>query len=188
MSNQFIEIPSESQVITKFLHTMTEYLTTVLIDAVPEEDPTRAVVIKLGRVLENPLKKNISVSVQAGDPEDLNFMDKRIDFDDEFKIGSLLAQEIGGGCYWWRRGIVMYNAFFVRQRYREERAFEYAYSFYGRLHKAMDRMSFIPIEDDFGEKLFSPVYVESVRFTESGGDNQFIWRGKLRWRVLSWKP
>lgn len=188
MSDQFIELPGQSQVIPKLLNTFRDMLMRKLIDEIPENDPTRAINIKLGRVLESPLKTNISVAVISGDPEDSDFMDKRIDFDDDFKVKSLMAQEIGGGCYWWRRGTIFFNVFYVRQRYPEVQAYEYAYSFYGRLHSALDRFSFTPIIDDYGEQVHPPVYIESVRFTEGGGADQFMWRGKLKWRVLSWKP
>lgn len=183
--NRFIEVPS--QIIPKILYTFKDYLDTVLVQDVPEDDPTRAITIKLGRVLENPLQKNISVGLTGGDPEDPTLSDKRIDFEDDFKIGSLMATEIGGGCYWWRRGAILVRVFFVRQKYEEEKAFEYAYSFFGRLHKALDRLQFNPFSDDYGESAHPPVYIESTSFSETGGSNQFIWRGKLIWRVLTWK-
>ena len=181
----FIETPS--QIVPKILYTFKNYLDTILIQGVPESDPTRAVVVKLGRVLDNPLQTNISVGITGSDPEDPSLKDMRIDFDDGFKIPSLLATEIGGSCYWWRRGTILFNTFFVRQRFEEEVAFEYAYSFYGRLHQAMDRLNFPSFSDDYGEQAYPPVYIESSKFVESGGSKQFIWRGKLIWRVLTWK-
>lgn len=179
------EVPS--QIVPLILKEFKTRLDNALVAAVPESDPTRATTVKLGRVLENPLKNNISVGITGSDPEDPTLRDKRIDFDDDFKIGSLLATEIGGGCYWWRRGTVFYNVFYVRQRFDEEKALEYAHSFYGRLLQTIDRLHFDAMSDDYGERAFPPVYVESANFYESGGSNQFIWRGKLIWRVLTWK-
>ena len=42
--------------------------------------------------------------------------------------------------------------------------------------------------DDYDERAKPPVFVESHSFFESGGKKQYIWRGKLLWRVLTWRP
>ena len=172
------------------LYAIKDQLETALVNEVPEENPTRAILVKVGRFNENPLDKAVSVSISGGDFEDPAYLDGRIDNPkmDTIQIDGLPVMEIGGGSYWWRRGSMNYQAFFVRQRYPEEVAMQYAYDFQGRLIKATESTPLYGLIDDYGEQACPPIMVESVSFFESGGKNQYIWRGKLLWRVLTWRP
>lgn len=172
------------------LYTFQSYLDAMLIADVPDDDPTRAVTVKVGRLLESPVKKNVSIAISSGDFEDPDYLDGRIDNTkfDNLQIPDLWVSEVGGGIHWWRRGTINIRVFFVRQRYPEEKAMAYAYEFYGRLLHAVENCPVHGLVDDYGEEAFAPVYVESVSFFESGGSDQFIWRGKLYWRVLTRRP
>ena len=64
----------------------------------------------------------------------------------------------------------------------------YAYDFQGRLLKALEETPVHGLQDDYGELVIPPVYIEGCSFYESGGNNQFIWRGKILWRVLTERP
>lgn len=166
------------------------HLETALVENIPEDNPTRAVLVKVGKFQENPLNINVSVSIAPGDYEDPDYIDGRVDNPkfDNLKISNLLVSEIGGGEYWWRRGSIRVQCFFVRQRYEEEVAMRYAYDFLGRLQANVRDAPLGLLVDDYGERTKPPVYVESHSFFESGGKNKFIWRGKLLWRVLTWRP
>lgn len=181
------DIPS--QIIPMILYDTKDYLENSLIEAVPEGSPNRALLVKVGRFQENPTEVNISVAIAHGDYEDPDFIDGRIDHPDlkDIRIRNLPVAEIGTpGYYWWRRFSVQVGAFFVRQNYDEDTALQYAYEFYGRLQKAIDTKHF-SLVDDFGEIAKGLALVESTTFYESGGKNKWIHRGKLRFRVLSWR-
>lgn len=169
---------------------MKTHLETDMTTNVPDANPTRAVLVKVGRFQDNPLKKNVSVSISSGDFEDPSYIDGRIDHEDLDAIGlrNLPVGEIGGGMYWWRRGTVNFQTYFVRTRYEEEEAMQYAFDFYGRLCASMEALSLGGLTDDYGEKANGSPYLEGASFFESGGKNQYIWRGKLSWRVLTWRP
>jgi len=180
-----------TMIVPMILFEMRDYLEVALQDEVTENDPTRAVVVKVGRFQDNPVKKNVLVALSGGDYEDPNYLDGRADHQalDEIGLRNLPIGEIGGGWYWWRRFSTRMETFFVKQRFEEEIAMRYAYEFYGRLLKATEMCTLIGLTDAYGEKTnnITP-FIESSTFFESGGPKQHIWRGKLKWRVLTWRP
>ena len=179
-----------TSIVPMILQAIKRQLETVLVIEVPESNPTRALLVKVGRFQDNPLEKNVSIAISGGDYDDPSYIDGRIDNPkmSSLQLPYLPVGEIGGGRYWWRRGSINYQALFVRQRYAEEVALQYAYDFQGRLIGALEGTPLNGLQDDYGEQAYAPLYVESLTFFESGGNNQYIWRGKLLWRVLTWRP
>jgi len=179
-----------SMIVPLILFRMREYLEFALQDNVPDTDPTKAILVKVGRFQDNPVKKNVSISISGGDFEDPSYMDGRVDHQgfDEFKIKNLPVAEIGSGFYWWRRFTMDYKTFFVKQRFEEDIAMKYAYEFYGRLLRAMETCKLGKLVDSYGEQAYCPPYIEGASFFESGGAQQYIWRGKIKWRVLTKRP
>jgi len=185
-----IPVETPNQIVPMILWQIKEHLETAMVLEVPETSPTRAVLVKVGRFQENPLEKNVSIAISGGDFEDPDYLDARVDNPDmeEFILRNIPVGEIGGGEFWWRRGTIRFQVYFVRQRYPEETAMQYAYEFYGRLLKQVKLADIDLPTDDFGEGAIPPIYVEGASFFESGGKDKFIWRGKLLWRVLTWRP
>lgn len=182
------EIPS--QIVPMILYRIEEHLTDIMLNEVPDDNPTKAILIKVGRFQDNPVQKNISVSISGGDYENPDYLDGRVDHSELDQIGLryLPVGEVGGGIYWWRRGTCDFKTFFVRQRYEEDVALRYAYDFYGRLMYAVKTAQLGGLTDEYGEMANGTPYIESSSFFESGGNKQYIWRGKLYWRVLTWRP
>lgn len=182
------DIPS--QIVPMILWAIKQHLDTAMVEEVPDTNPTQAILVKVGAFKDNPLNKNVSISISGGDFEDPKYIDGRIDNPNQpnFPLKNLPAGEIGGGVYWYRRGTVDFKTFFVRQNFKEEVAMQYAYEFYGRLLKAMEQVPIGNLLDDFGEGAIPPVILESASMFESGGKDKFIWRGKLYWRILTWRP
>jgi hypothetical protein len=182
------DIPS--MIVPLILLRMREHLETYLQDEVPDTDPTKAVLVKVGRFQDNPVKKNVLVAISGGDFEDPAYMDGRADLEtmNQVKIANLPVGEIGGGIYWWRRFTMDFRTFFVKQRFEEDIAMKYGYEFYGRLLNAIQVCTFGRLVDDYGERTCGLPYIEGSSFFESGGPQQYIWRGKVKWRVLTHRP
>jgi hypothetical protein len=182
------DIPT--MIVPMILFRIKEHLEVAMQHEVPDTNPTKAILVKIGKFQDNPLDKNVSLSVSPGDYDDPSYLDGRIDHEDldAITIRNLPVGEIGGGLYWWRRGTINFQTYFVRQRLDEEIAMQYAYDFYGRLLHAVEEVSLSGLVDDYGEIASGHPYIEGASFFESGGLRQFIWRGKLRWRVLTWRP
>jgi len=178
-----------TQAVPIILYEMQRWLEQVLIVNVPETNPTRAVLVKVGRFQDNPIDKNVIVAIQGGDLEDPDYKDGRIDNPEltAIRIKNLPVAEVGGGWAWWRRGTIRFHCFFIRQAYDEDKALKYAYDFYGRLLNAVELTPLEDLQDDYSEMIIPPVYVEGNSFYESGGPDKYIWRGKLSWRVLTWR-
>lgn len=179
-----------AQLVPLILYRIKDYLDTVMVAEVPESNPTRAILVKVGKFQDNPLRKNVSLAISGGDFEEPNYIDGRIDHPDlrDLRILNLPVGEVGGGTYWWRRGTIRYHCYFVRQRFEERKALEYAYDFQGRLMKALETVPMGDLKDDYDEQAYGNVFPESVTFFESGGPKKYIWRGKLYWRCLTWRP
>jgi len=176
-------------IVPMILNAVKTHLESELQIELPDGDPTKPALIKIGRFQDNPIKNNLYVAISGGDYEDPTYQDGRIDHTDmdQFQIRNLPVGEIGGGIFWWRRCTINFATFFVRDRYTEEVAMAYAYEYYGRLQRAMDTVR-LNFADDYEEQATGTPFVESASFFESGGKNQFIWRGKMRFRVLTWRP
>lgn len=190
MTDEILNDDIPAMIVPMILLKLKSELETALQIEVPESDPTRAVVVKIGRFQENPLNKNISIALSGGDYEDPTYLDGPVN-NPEFLndwIKNLPVGEIGGGQYWFRRGTAHVQTFYVRQRYPEEVAMQYAYDFYGRVIKCLETVSMSGLRDDYREGAFGTPIVEGTTFFESGGKDRYIWRGKLLWRVLTWRP
>jgi hypothetical protein len=178
----------QGQIVPMILHQMKTHLESELVLNVPDNDPTRALLVEIGRFRKNPLKINVYVALSGGNPVDPEWLDGRIDNDqlDDIQMRNLPVGEIGGGTYWWRRGVAEFACYFVRESYELEVATMYAYEFYGRLLNVLDHLV-LSGTDQFQEKAGGKPCIEGSTFFASGGAGKHIWRGKLFWRVLTWR-
>lgn len=178
------------QIVPMILRKFEKDLALALQDRIPDDDPTHAFSVEIGRFRENPLDKVVHVAVAGGNTIDPDHIDGRIDNDqlDDIKIPYLPVGEIGGGTYWWRRGCVDFGCYFVKDPMEYDEAMMYAYEFYGRLLNVIDHLQIGNLTDQFGEQTHGTPFVESSAFYESGGKKKHIWRGKVFWRVLTWRP
>ncbi len=178
------------QIVPMILRKIQNDLKAALLQGLTEDDPARALSVELGRFRENPLEFNIHIGIAGGNTIDPDHIDGRIDNDqlDDIVIRNLPVGEIGGGTYWWRRGVIDYGCYFVKNPMEYEEAMLYAYEFYGRLLNVVDNLQVGNLTDQYGERSSASPYIESSTFYESGGGKKHIWRGKLFWRVLTWRP
>jgi len=180
----------DKQIIPMILRKMQTDLEASLLDGVPEDDPSRALHVAIGRFRDNPLNLNIHVSVAGGNTIDPDHIDGRIDNDqlDDIKVRNLPVGEIGGGTHWWRRGCVDFGCYFVKTPMDYDESMMYAYEFYGRLLYVLEKLQISGLVDQYGESSMGFPYLETSSFYETGGKKKHIWRGKVFWRILTWRP
>lgn len=155
---------------------------------IPESDPIRARVVKRGLLQTNKVENIVQIGITGGDHEDPNYRDGIITLETMQNIGMHLPpREIGGGQYWWRRGIARVECFFIQQKYNEDEAHDAGYALLGRLMDSIDTVNPTGLVDDFGEGCIK-IFCHSNTYFESGGPpNQFIFRGKVFWTALTFR-
>lgn len=168
---------------------LVSHLRNALQTQIPDTDPVRADIVKMGMFQEKPTRAdtNVSVWVSTGDPSDLNAYDGVVTTGSIRDIGaSVPPREIGGATYWWRRLTAQFGVYFVKSQYTEEQAASLASEFYGRLLQACGTYTPHGTTDDFNETALN-VFTESARLFESGGikKSTYIWRGSVALAVMT---
>lgn len=171
------------------LHAMKDHLVRRLqTDQLPE-DPIYFDVVKIGRWQDDPRSKNVHLAISGGDADDFKYMDGIVTLDDLDDLGFYLpAREFGGGQSWWRRGTIQIGCYFIRERYEEEKAVEYAYGALGRLMAEIEQVNVSNLADDFGEKAVRMFLYGNSFFQSGGPPKSYIFRGKLLWACLTERP
>jgi hypothetical protein len=168
-----------------------------MMDEILSVDPTRATVVKIGRFQESPLVNNVYVSISGGDQQDPYLNDGVLDVRSTtpgWQPGfQMPTYEVGGdpnfngmsNRMWWRRGKIELGCFYVQQQFEEELAAQYAYETLGRLIKAVETCPVSGVKDTFNECAVA-IFCFASSFFESGGPpKQYIWRGAVKWQVLT---
>lgn len=191
-----------------------DQISDVLVDAIVEEltealqtnidkaDPAYVPFIQGGKLQADPVVKGESwghsIEVHMGDPDTIEdkWCDELAGPEDPYVRMSNQAlpfAEIGGsgfsGIFWWRRGVVDINSFFVlKPEYDRSKARQIHNLLRRRVEKVLGEshgQKFLGLTDDEGDEhviLFMPVKSKGI---ESGGPNQFIWRGRVWWQALT---
>jgi len=145
-------------------------------------------VVKGGKLLDNPVKLRISVTVNIGDPqapEDWEDANVAVNIRPAIAVWAIRTQpyEIGGGESWWRRGTVDWAYFGIKTKEDQVRAREIAMVTASRIQHAMRKSPrVLALTDSFGETAIQVVNVTS-RMIEGGGPSAHIWRGHMRYQV-----
>jgi hypothetical protein len=175
-------------IVKLILDRFNETLTRALITDIPTDDLTRANIVKIGRFQDDPTRYPISVAISPGDPEDPNYRDGIVTLEQMHDIGfEVPAREIGGGSYWWRRGVLRLQCHFVLARHSEIDALTYAHSVLGRIEYTMDNTYLADLTDEFGEHAIVPFTYGNTFFESGGPPADYIWRGKVLWSVLTYR-
>lgn len=159
-----------------------------------KRDPRWVDLVKLGRFQEDPTdpKKSVHLAITLGDPKLPDLTDgvfglaggesRQEDIGLDFP-----AYEIGGGTTWVRRGRVDIGCYYLTSLLKEEVAMEAATSILGRVERLLPTAPIAGITDEFGE-LAILLNCFGNTFFESGGANQWVWRGTVKWQVTTERP
>jgi hypothetical protein len=159
--------------------------------ALPEDE--RPKIVKEGRLQDDPTKPVFSVMVSPNDyADDEKWADIPVSRGDEaldryqFKV---YAYEVGGGEMWWRRGIIEWQIFGIKPKYKAEEIINRASLTKGRLERVVMTLALNNMTDDFKEVAKVSLPVLSNMFRSGGEKSQaLIWRGKVRYQVLTERP
>ena len=177
-------------IVPQIVDAIVTQLTAVCITAVTNvNDPTRAHIVKAGRFQADRVSENIHIAVSGGDSDDPEFKDGIVSLGDMPQISMYAPpREIGGGQCWWRRGTIQIGCYFIIDQFSEADAMDYAYTVLSRVQSSLEDINVSVLVDDTGERAIK-VFSFADTFYESGGPpSSYIWRGKVFWSCLTWRP
>jgi len=171
--------------------TMVAELEAVLKTAVDPEHPSYVSFVQGGKLQANPVTKGNSITVHIGDPEETSD-----DWVDEIALPSdpyvdvQTVAEIGGnwnGLFWWRRGVVLIECFFLMSdvRYDRPKSRQVANDIRRSVETVIGSTDsgFMGLSDGYERCLL--VMPSKSRAREAGGPNQHIWHVKVWWQALT---
>jgi hypothetical protein len=143
-------------------------------------------VIKVGRFQQNPLENPKYLAINTGNSRNDSTVDGIVSLGDMQNISMRIpGREVGGGSYWWRRGIIDIGYYGVAEGKTEEQTQIEAFAFLGKVQHWTELTRVADLTDEYGEHAIQ-IFVYSSTYTESGGpENQYIYRGQLHWQVLT---
>jgi len=182
-------MPAPTMIVNLVLDRLLVEITKKMQTDIPVNDSTRAVVVKKGLLQQAKVQNNVAIGIIGGDHEDPSYRDGIVTLETMQDISqNFPAREIGGGQLWWRRGVAMIECFYIQQQFTESVAHDQAYAVLGRLLSVIEQIPMHPLVDDYGERAIK-IYCHSNTFFESGGPpNQYIFRGKVFWSVMTERP
>jgi hypothetical protein len=164
-------------IVDLILNRIKEHLTEII---------TEADVIKVGRFQQNPLENPRYLAINTGNSRNDSTVDGIVSLGDMQNISMRLpGREVGGGSYWWRRGVIDIGYYGVAEGKTEEQTVTEAFQFLGRVQYWTERTRIADLTDEFGEHAMK-IFVYASTYTESGGpENQYIYRGQIHWQVMT---
>jgi hypothetical protein len=175
-----------SHIVPLIVSEIATQLTRVCITDVPEDDPTRADVVKIGRFQDDRVLNNIHIAISGGDSENPDYKDGIVTLGEMDRIAMYVpAREIGGGQLWWRRGVIQVGCYFINEQFDEAIAMEYAYITLGRIESHLENIRVSNLVDDFGERAIKLFAYGNTFFASGGPPSSYIWRGKILWTCLT---
>lgn len=156
--------------------------------ALDANDETRAGVVKIGLLQDDPTRSvtGVSITTHLHDPDDDSGWRHAVVSGPGSTLGTNPPPyEIGGGEMWYRRYTTMLTQFF-KSNVTATRSRELASIILSRAETAIKRMSLPQEQDDFGEVALQVLIHSSVN-VQSGGPGAYIYHGKIWFQVLTEK-
>jgi hypothetical protein len=179
-----------THVVRQILEEIAEELTLVCQTNVDPDDGAYADIVKVGRFQDDPISSNIAISVIGGDPEDTKYRDGIVSLGDTDDLDiNVPPREIGGGEYWWRRGVIVISCFFINEQFSESTAADYAYTVLQRVQSVLDNDGLVAgLTGDDGETALLLLNGGNTFFQSGGPPTNYIWRGRCYWQALTERP
>ena len=155
------------------------HLENALITAIPEDDPARADVVKIGPLQGDPEIEDapLSVEIYQNDPEDLE------EWWDE-----IIEWEMPRTAIWSRKFSIQWRALLTELGEPLAEAVAIVSTLKSRLEIALNTMCWTDIEAD-GEFIDGCSLEEmESRIDQGGGPNEYDYSGKIRFAVLTRAP
>jgi len=161
--------------------------------AVDDDDDSKALLVRAGRLQQDPTKNYVNILIHPNDPDDMDSwvhepIGKNITpLDQNMPMG---MYEVGGGEQWWRRFTVELKIFFNQKSLTRTQARDYAHLVLGRAEEAIKEgvSTLSALADDWGEQSWG-IYIMKSRCVERGGPTKdWIWDGKIWLQVGTSKP
>lgn len=152
-------------------------LVEVLIEGQPENEVTRAGLVKVGKLQDDPTETLINILIHEGrpdgDPHVLNVDNERPDLSGPtYEIG-------GGGSAWYRNRFQVEFKLFFDGDYDRDESRRKANVVLSRTKQAIMTIDLHSLStDSFGERAHM-VSVYRHKISEGGGEGTFIWRGDI---------
>lgn len=181
-----------------------EHISDVIVDAIvvklretmqldtEKSDDAYGFLIRAGRLQESPVQNKNNITVHIGDPDSSSseWADELARPDEQYQYVQVpTVVEIGGGfsgVFWWRRGTVKCELFYITEDYNRDKARQVANEVRRRVEDTLGTdlaRSFIGLTDGYEQTIvFMPVKSEAM---EAGGPRQHIWRAKVWWQALT---
>lgn len=172
-----------------------EILQNALIDDIDPDDTARGDMVRAGLMQEDPTKKELHALVHQGDPQKPDSYMAHVPQMSELFAKSegmdFPAEEIGGGVFEEQTFTVDIGCFLLGKGNRVQAA-QLSRLFFARAKKALQdacrvggSSGLLGLTDEFGRQTIRGRITEH-RMNEGGGPpNQFIWRGHIRFAVLT---
>ncbi|PJF45106.1 MAG: hypothetical protein CUN55_00520 [Phototrophicales bacterium] len=174
-----------TSIIYSIMQSVANHMAQKLITEISPTDPTRAGVVREGKLQDAPTTGKINLLIHTGGPE---WPDVLYTPDKRGTVGiSAPTYEIGSTfqvSYWMRRFRVEFEMFFVGINDRSV-ARNNAMIVLSRAHSAILTTPLPQGNDTFGESA-SIIQVSQSYTEEGGGIGNFIWSGEIRFEVLTY--
>lgn len=174
-----------TSVINTLLNNVRDRLITEMITAISDE--TKAGLVQVGVLREDPTETVINVLVKSGGPEWRHTENRSSE-----NVGMQAPLgEIGGGIYWRRRFVAEFKIFFA-EAFDQSEARTTANICLSRAewalqNKDLDGNWWFDTSPDSFEEVPSRIQVYDSYLIEGGGEDSWIWKGEIRLEFLTEK-
>lgn len=184
-----------SEIADALVNAYVTFLTAELIDNVDVADPSRASLVRGGKLQANPVEAELYVLLHIGDPTDQKWRMTRPTWGDltdaDDSISNFLAQEIGGGGASNVAMTAQVEYFALTDAVDRDAARAAGRKLMGRTKNAIrksgvDRSAgILGLKDEFGEVAIKVDLIDEFMDEDGGPDTSFIWRGYIRFTVTT---
>lgn len=177
-----------TSIISSLIHAANDALFAAMETELDSNDETRAGLVRIGKFQDNPTKYGLAILTHSNDPDNpgtwLHSALGAGGLTLHVQSDLLPPYQIGGGEFWYRR-FTTQIVFFCKPTATRDRASDLANIILRRAEHTLKNVDFSSIgPDSFGE---SPMVLHLAQSEnlENGGVGQFIYKGFVKWQVLT---